>query len=66
MELLLQIQLGSPSKVDIKNPKYLTNSGISVQSSTNLTDIILINVNIGDVSTPAQVNGFKVFNNLYV
>lgn len=60
------IQLGSPSKVDIRNPKVLTNSGISIQSKNYLTDIVLINVNTGDVGVPAQMRGFKSFNNLYI
>ena len=62
---ITSIQLGSPSRVDIRNPKYLTNSGISIQSSVNLGDINLVNVNIGDLTTPAQLYGFNIFNTLY-
>ena len=51
--------------LDIRNPKYLTNSGISIQSSVNLGDINLVNVNIGDLTTPAQLYGFNIFNTLY-
>ena len=64
--IVTTVKLGSPTKVEIRSPKYLTNGGISIQSKSNLQDITLINVNVGDVSTPAQVNGFKVFDNLYV
>ena len=62
---MTSLQLGSPSVVDIKNPKYLTKSNVSIQNSNNIEKISLINVNIGDLSVPASVNGFGIFNILY-
>ena len=62
---ITSMQLGSPSKVDIRNPRYLVKNNVTIQSSVNITDISLINVNIGDISTPASVQGFGIFNILY-
>ena len=57
------LQLGSPIEVDIRNPKYLTS--VSIQSSANLDKVNLVNINIGDLTTPAQLCGFNIFNTLY-
>lgn len=57
------LQLGTPSTVDIPNPKYL--SSVSIQSSANLDNINLVHVNVGDLTTPAQLRGFNIFNTLY-
>ena len=57
------LQLGAPTVINIQNPKYLTT--LSIQSKNNLTDVQLININIGDITTPATVRGFNIFNIIY-
>ena len=60
---ITSLQLGTPGEVDIQNPKYLTS--VSVQSSANLDKVNLVNVNVGDLTVPAQLCGFNIFNTLY-
>lgn len=52
------LQLGSPISVSITNPTVLGDSGttLTIQDSTNLTDITLVNVNT------TNVHGFNTFN----
>ena len=52
------LQLGSPISVSITNPTVLGDSGttLTIQDSTNLTDITLVNVNT------TNVHGFNAFN----
>ena len=60
---ITSLRLGSPHIVDITNPKYL--NSISIQDDTYLDSINLVNVNTGDLTTPAQLCGFNIFNTLY-
>ena len=62
---LTTLQLGSPTSVDIRSPKYLNTNGVSIQSKVNLDTINLVHVNTGDIQTPAQLCGFNIFNTLY-
>jgi hypothetical protein len=55
---IASLQLGSPISVSITNPTVLGDSGttLTIQDSTNLTDITLVNVNT------TNVHGFNTFN----
>lgn len=54
------LQLGSPISVSITNPTILGDSGttLTIQDSTNLTDITLVNVNT------TNIHGFTTLNTL--
>jgi len=60
------LELGSPYKVSITRPKVLLSSGISIEDSTNLNSIELVNVNTGDLvnNVYPTLGGYNIFDTL--
>lgn len=61
------LQLGSPFYVHIVRPKLLAQSGVTIQNTSNIDDVNLTDVNVGDAANAisASLHGYNIFNTLY-